>query len=161
MFQCTTLKYRSNAKTRYALIRIMPSSQLLLPSFTQKATVKTRRRMISFNQLIDQPNENVPAKNKTILSNGSKSMVNGLPRHQPRRINTGMTKRAIWILEPTATPILRSILSLMETVTAVTCSAAFPTMGRRMRPTHSCEIWPLAVRPSMELTRNSAVTATS
>lgn len=40
-----------------------------------------------------------------------------------------MTKRAIWIEEPTATPSERSILSWTETDTAVTCSAALPTIG--------------------------------
>ena len=39
--------------------------------------------------------------------------------------------------------------------------AAFPTIGKRMRPTNPLLIWPLEVRPSIESTRNSAVTATS
>ena len=39
--------------------------------------------------------------------------------------------------------------------------AAFPTIGRRMRPTNPLLMWPLEVRPLMESTRNSAVTATS
>jgi hypothetical protein len=68
-----------------------------------------------------------------------------------------MTKSAIWMLEPMATPIERSSLSLPATVTAVTCSAALPQIGRRIKPTHSCEM-PLAwVRPSIESTRTSAV----
>jgi len=84
------------------------------------------------------------------------------------------------ILEPTATPRDKVNLFLTETVTAVTCSAsrirprkkvmiyirgngpaAFPTIGKRMRPTNPLLIWPLAVRPSMEPTRNSAVMATT
>ena len=43
-----------------------------------------------------------------------------------------MTRRAICKLEPIATAIAKSILSLTATVTAVTCSLAFPTMGNRM-----------------------------
>jgi hypothetical protein len=39
-----------------------------------------------------------------------------------------------WIEEPTATPIARSILFLLATVTAVTCSAALPTIGRMISP---------------------------
>lgn len=38
-----------------------------------------------------------------------------------------MTNRAIWIDDPTATEIERSILSFTDTDTAVKCSAAFPT----------------------------------
>lgn len=41
---------------------------------------------------------------------------------------------SIWIEEPTATPIAKSILFLLATVTAVTCSAAFPTIGRIINP---------------------------
>ena len=83
------------------------------------------------------------------------------------------------ILEPNATPRDNFILSLTETATAVVCStrtpmlgcrkievrdgilAAFPTIGKRMRPTNDLPIWPLEVRPLMESTRNSAVIATS
>jgi hypothetical protein len=39
--------------------------------------------------------------------------------------------------------------------------AAFPTIGRRMRPTNCLLICPDEVRPLIESTRNSAVTATS
>jgi hypothetical protein len=39
--------------------------------------------------------------------------------------------------------------------------AAFPTIGKRIRPTNPLLIWPLEVRPLMESTRNSAVIATS
>jgi hypothetical protein len=40
----------------------------------------------------------------------------------------------IWIEDPTATPIAKSILFLLATVTAVTCSAALPTIGRMINP---------------------------
>ena len=49
------------------------------------------------------------------LSNGSKSSESGLPSAHARRTSTGMTKSAIWIEEPTATPMDRSSLSLYET----------------------------------------------
>jgi hypothetical protein len=85
------------------------------------------------------------------------------------------------MLEPTATPRDRVNLSLTETVTAVRCSAsrthcvrlreivqvrddlpaAFPTIGKRIRPTNPLLMLPLSVRPSMESTRNSAVIATT
>jgi len=44
-----------------------------------------------------------------------------LPIIQPSRTINGVTKSAICIEEPTATPIARSILSFTATVTAVTC----------------------------------------
>ena len=65
------------------------------------------------------------------------------------------------MLEPTATPRLRVNLSLTETITAVRCSAAFPTMGRRITPTNPLLITPVSVSPLMESTRNSAVIATT
>lgn len=85
------------------------------------------------------------------------------------------------ILEPTATLRDKVNLSLTETVTAVTCSAsgerhvkmiqviyvrddlpaAFPAIGKRMRPTNPVLMCPVEVRPLMESTRNSAVMATS
>lgn len=74
---------------------------------------------------------------------------------------TDQGKRELTILEPTATPRLRVNLSLTETVTAVTCSAAFPTIGSRITPTNSLLIAPVSVNPLMESTRNSAVTATN
>lgn len=56
------------------------------------------------------------------------------------------------MLDPTATPMARSILSLHATVTAVACSAAFPTIGRRISPTKVLEMLPVSVRASMEST---------
>lgn len=76
-------------------------------------------------------------------------------------ISSGGTVWWLTMLEPTATPILRVSLSLSETVTAVTCSAAFPTIGSKIRPTHSLLILPLSVTPLMLSTSHSAVTATS
>ena len=79
--------------------------------------------------------------------------------------------------EPTATVIARSNLFLTDTVTAVTCSAAFPTKGykalqldlknlkrkigeltRRIRATNSRLMFPLLVKPSILSTNHSAVT---
>ncbi|KAK2122118.1 hypothetical protein NOF04DRAFT_1337289, partial [Fusarium oxysporum II5] len=53
---------------------------------------------------------------------------------QPTMTREGATRRAIWIEEPTATPMARSILSRSATATAVTCSATLPTLGIKIRP---------------------------
>lgn len=88
----------------------MPSAQLDLPSATVALTRTTVRK-------------------RTIDSSGSKRRDNGLlivvryrnfadiarktyPAHHARSVMTGMTNRAIWMLEPTATPMERSNLSL-------------------------------------------------
>ena len=64
------------------------------------------------------------------------------------------------MLLPTATPRLKVNLSLTDTVTAVVCSAALPTIGSRIKPINSFEIpLPLA-NPPIESTSHSAVTAT-
>jgi hypothetical protein len=76
-----------------------------------------------------------------------------LPIIQPSTTISGSTNSAICMLEPTATPIAKSILSLIDTVTAVACSAALPTMGSRIRPTNVFEIpLPSSVRASIEST---------
>jgi len=100
------------------------------------------------------------AKSETV-SNREKYRLMSLLRIQPNSTITGVTKSAIWILEPTATPIARSILFLLATVTAVTCSAAFPTIGRMMRPTKASEMLVLVTRWLILDTKNSAHTATS
>jgi hypothetical protein len=50
-----------------------------------------------------------------------------------RRTSSGMTKSAIWMHEPTETASARSTLFRYATNTAVTCSAALPTLraGKR------------------------------
>ena len=63
------------------------------------------------------------------------------PSQQPGQLHPtitvkGTTKRAICVLLPRATPSDRSILSLVATVTAVRCSAALPTLGRRRKKKH-------------------------
>jgi len=72
--------------------------------------------------------------------------------------------------DPTATPTAKSILFLYATVTAVTCycqwcdkshtSAAFPTIGNTIRPMNVVDTPDDATIASIELTRNSAQTAT-
>jgi hypothetical protein len=62
--------------------------------------------------------------------------------------------------EPTATPIAKSILFLLATVTAVTCSAALPTMGRMMRPTNASLKDEVSTTALILSTINSAQTAT-
>ena len=59
--------------------------------------------------------------NKIAVSNVLKNRVISAPMIQPSKTMRGMTSKAICIEEPTATPIARSILSLIATVTAVTC----------------------------------------
>ena len=62
---------------------------------------------------------------------------------------------------PIATPIAKSILFLLATVTAVTCSAALPTMGRRINPTNASLNPELPETTALMLsTINSAQTAT-
>ncbi|ANB12693.1 hypothetical protein AWJ20_960 [Sugiyamaella lignohabitans] len=55
----------------------------------------------------------------------------------------------------------RSILSFMATMTAVTCSAALPTIGRRIKPMKVLEIPVLVTIESIESTRYSAQNATA
>lgn len=74
------------------------------------------------------------------------------PMHHPMTMINGSTSNAICILDPTATPIARSILSLQATVTAVACSAALPTIGSRIKPTKVSEMPPRSVMASMEST---------
>ena len=90
----------------------------------------------------------------------------------PRITINGVTSKAICIDDPTATPIARSILSFIATVTAVKCycsvilvekrgtSAALPTMGRRIKPTKASEMLLPATKPSILETKNSAQMAT-
>src|SRR5689334_11204509 len=55
----------------------------------------------------------------------------------------------------------KSILFLVATLTAVTCSAALPTMGRMIRPINASLTDELSIMSGMASTRNSAHTATS
>ena len=59
--------------------------------------------------------------NRIVVSKTLKNRVMLAPRGQPIMTIRGVTRRAIWMDEPTATPMARSILSFMATVTAVTC----------------------------------------
>lgn len=65
------------------------------------------------------------------------------------------------MLEPTATPMLRVSLFFSETVTAVACSAALPTIGMRINPTHCFLILPEAETASTLSTNHSEVIVTS
>jgi uncharacterized membrane protein len=53
---------------------------------------------------------------------------------QPTITRRGMTKVLIWIELPTAMPIVSSIFPFKAIHTAVKCSAALATIGRRMSP---------------------------
>ncbi|KAI9595789.1 hypothetical protein BDF19DRAFT_440075 [Syncephalis fuscata] len=79
---------------------------------------------------------------------------------QPMITSNGVTSKAICILEPSATPIAKSILFFMAVVTAVICSAALPTIGSRIKPTNVSLKAPPLVIFSMELTSISAWKAT-
>ena len=68
----------------------------------------------------------------------------------PMRTSTGSTKMAIWIEDPRATPIARSILFLYATRTAVICSQALPAMGRMISPRKA------SLRPDLVLTSEMA-----
>lgn len=72
----------------------------------------------------------------------------------------GVTKSAICMLLPTATPNAKSILFLRAQVTAVKCSAALPTIGMRIRPTKVSLMCHTLVTSSIAETKNSAQTPT-
>lgn len=78
--------------------------------------------------------------------------MSSTPMIHPRTMISGSTSSAICMLDPTATPIERSILSLQATVTAVACSAALPTIGSRINPTKVSPMLSVAVKASMEST---------
>jgi len=82
-------------------------------------------------------------------SKGSKRSVNGLPMIHAKVTTKGVTKSAIWILEPTAIIRDEFNLCLTETLRAAACSATLPATGKRMRPTNPLLICPVEVRPSM------------
>jgi hypothetical protein len=98
--------------------------------------------------------------NRMVVSKTLKNRVILAPSGQPIMTIRGVTRRAIWMDEPTATPMARSILSFMATVTAVTCSAALPTMGNKIKPTKVSEMPLPSTMPSILSTRNSAHRAT-
>src|SRR5204863_1870395 len=60
-----------------------------------------------------------------------------------------------------ATPIAKSILFFIATVTAVTCSAALPTIGKTISPMNVALRPESVVTASIAPTMNSAQTATS
>jgi hypothetical protein len=59
--------------------------------------------------------------NRMAVSNVLKNRVMLAPMGQPMITIRGVRRRAICMDEPTATPMAKSILSFMATVTAVTC----------------------------------------
>ena len=79
------------------------------------------------------------------------SLLDGTSSFVPTTTNT-TTSTTTTEPPPTATPIARSILSLTATVTAVACSAALPTIGRRINPTKVFEIPPDSVISLIEST---------
>jgi hypothetical protein len=84
-----------------------------------------------------------------------------LPIIHPITTISGRISNATCKLDPIATPIARSILSLQATVTAVACSAAFPTIGRRISPTKVVDKPPDFVIESIESTCTSYIRTVS
>mmetsp|Transcript_19873 Transcript_19873/g.50238 ORF Transcript_19873/g.50238 Transcript_19873/m.50238 type:complete len:205 (-) Transcript_19873:609-1223(-) len=104
----------------YTKRSITPSSQLDSPSPTTCETMSDDVKVMTVSKL--------PKKRSSPLS---------MP--QLTRTITGMTKRAICVDEPSATPKARSILPLAAMTIAVECSAALPMMGRMTKPTKDSE----------------------
>ncbi|KAI6771313.1 hypothetical protein HG531_008938 [Fusarium graminearum] len=106
---------------------------------------------LRINRLIRSPDPTSVVVSKTL---------NAISRSRPsiHAINTvkGATQSAIWIAEPTATEMANSSLFRMATVTTVTYSAMFPTIGRIIRPISASDRPPSWVTSSIVLTRNSA-----
>ena len=123
----------------YSPTSATPLIQCARPSSTANLTSKTEKK-------------------NTIVSSGSKKSVRGLPIPHPTRTSVGMTKSAIWMQLPIATPIARSNLPLHATMTAVVCSAAFEMTGMMMSVIHSEDTFGCAATsPSSDSTRHSAV----
>src|SRR5437879_1031065 len=70
------------------------------------------------------------------ISKPEKKKFRGLPTASEKKTRNGATKRAIWVLEPTAISMATSIWSRMASRMAPACSAALPTTGTRIRPTN-------------------------
>mmetsp|Transcript_10386 Transcript_10386/g.18069 ORF Transcript_10386/g.18069 Transcript_10386/m.18069 type:complete len:207 (-) Transcript_10386:611-1231(-) len=91
----------------------------------------------------------------------SKLRLKSCPVAQPTTTHRGSANSAICRELPMTTPIDRSILSFMATITAVICSQAFPAMGNTIIPRN---MWPRPVEAdtsSMLPVKNSELKATS
>lgn len=75
-----------------------------------------------------------PETNNAIVSKSAKYSVKFFPMIHATMTKIGIMPAAIWIEDPTATPIVISVLPFMAIQTDVTCSAALPTRGRRIKP---------------------------
>eukprot|EP01050_Picozoa_sp_SAG11_P039087 SAG11_NODE_16275_length_552_cov_1.203091_1_plen_106_part_01 len=73
---------------------------------------------------------------------------------------SGVQNPAICVADPMAMERARLIFPLYAAVTAVKCSAALPTTGRRMTPTKTSDIQVPVVTASITPTRNSEFMAT-
>mmetsp|Transcript_101957 Transcript_101957/g.202426 ORF Transcript_101957/g.202426 Transcript_101957/m.202426 type:complete len:217 (+) Transcript_101957:103-753(+) len=119
-----------------------PSNQLDSPSLIALPTIRTVSNMMP-------------------VFTGWNFKLMGTSIAQPTNTVKGTTKRAICAEDPSATPRDKSILSFMATVTAVACSAALPTIGRRITPIKDREIPHLSIMPSILSTSPSEQYATS
>ena len=91
--------------------------------------------------------------NNVAVSNICKFKSMGLFINQPTITQNGMTKSAICVDEPTATPNEISILLFMANITAEACSAAFPTMGNKITEMKATEKSQDADAPSIVETK--------
>ena len=73
----------------------------------------------------------------------------------------GATNSAICVEEPIAISSVTSTLFRRANITADECSAAFPMIGMRIKPTKASESPSDSIAVSREPTRNSAISATS
>jgi len=91
------------------------------------------------------------------VSNVLKNRVISLLAAHPIITINGVTHNAICWEDPMAILMAKSILFFNAKVIPLTCSAAFPTIGRRIKPTKVSETPVPETRPSILSTRNSAL----
>src|SRR3990170_3084936 len=125
----------------YTMTRRTPSYQLLRPSYATAARTAVDRAIDTSSKI---------SKSRLITCD--------VRREAKRR--TGATNRAICVVDVVAIATLRSILFRNAMITALPCSAAFPTIATMITPTNS-SVRPRLVRAdSSELTRSSDCRAT-
>jgi len=113
-----------------------PSNQLARPSLNTLEAINT-------------------LSTKVAVSKMRKSSDIGTSTIHPTTTEKGTTNNVICVEEPTATDNAKSIFPLAAALTAVTCSAALPTMGSNMSPIKDEGKPYCSETPSMESTRNS------
>mmetsp|Transcript_23591 Transcript_23591/g.56851 ORF Transcript_23591/g.56851 Transcript_23591/m.56851 type:complete len:287 (-) Transcript_23591:759-1619(-) len=97
----------------------------------------------------------ITEKANTHVSKGAKSRESGELTAHAAVMQKGMASSVICVAEPTATPMESSILFFTAKMTAAACSAALPTIGRRMVETKATGMLRDSAAPSMVLTMKS------